>query len=111
MTDNILDRIVDDLRDSGSQYFPEHSEVKAARVVGHTPSPEQYTYEVALDFAAGSERVTAKIYSGQQGGARESQETARTEAQNLKFAYEALKSRELEGVPRPVGTSPTWALW
>ena len=103
MTDNILDRIVDDLRNSGSQYFPEHSEVKAARVVGHTPSPEQYTYEIAVDFADGSERVNAKIYRAGKGGARQPQEIARNEAQNLEFAYEALSSRELGGVPRPVG--------
>jgi hypothetical protein len=103
MTDNVLDRIANDLRKSGTQFFPEHSEVKAVRVVGRTPNPEQYTYELALDFADGSERVSAKIYRAAKGGTRGPQEVAKSEARNLNLAYEALEGSELGGVPRPVG--------
>jgi hypothetical protein len=40
MADQVLDQIVDALRNSGTGYFPEHSELKAVRVVGHTPKPD-----------------------------------------------------------------------
>ena len=50
MSESALDQIVDDLRKSGSKYFPQHSEVRAVRVVGHTPKPDHYTYEIVLDF-------------------------------------------------------------
>ena len=49
MPDSALDLIVEDLRSSGSKYFPQHSDVKTARVVGHTPKPDHYTYEIVLE--------------------------------------------------------------
>ena len=67
MADNTLDHIVDDLRSSGSKYFPQHSEVKAVRVVGHTPKPDHYMYEIVVDFIDASERVNAKLYRGKSG--------------------------------------------
>jgi hypothetical protein len=102
MSDSALDQIVDDLRSSGSKYFPQHSDAKTARVVGHTPKPEHYTYEIVLDFPDGSERVHAKIYRGKSEG-RLPQEAALREAQNLHFAHEVAQRRSLEGVPGPVG--------
>jgi len=102
MSDSALDQIVDDLRGSGSKYFPQHSEVRAARVVGHTPKPDHYTYEIVLDFPDGSERVNAKLYRGR-SGLRSPQEAALCEAQNLYFAYETAQRRALNGVPRPIG--------
>ncbi len=102
MSDSALDQIVNDLRSSGSKYFPQHSEVKAARVVGHTPKPDHYTHEIVLDFPDGSERVNAKLYRGK-NGSRTPQEAALREAENLHFAYETAERRSLTGVPRPVG--------
>ncbi len=102
MSESPLDQIVNDLRSSGSKYFPQHSEVKAARVVGHTPKPDHYTYEIVLDFPDGSERVNAKIYRGK-NGSRSPQESALREAQNLHFADETARRRGLNGVPRPIG--------
>jgi hypothetical protein len=102
MPDSALDLIVEDLRGSGSKYFPQHSDVKAARVVGHTPKPDQYTYEVVLDFPDGSERVNAKLYRGKSAG-RSPQEAALREAQNLQLAHDTSHKRGLDGVPRPVG--------
>ena len=55
------------LRNSGSKYFPQHSEVKAVRVVGHTPKPDHYIYEIVVDFLDASERVNAKLYRGKAG--------------------------------------------
>ena len=102
MPENPLDHIVDHLRSSGFRYFPWNREVTSARVVGHTPKADHYIYEIVLDFADGSERVNAKIYRGKLGG-RSAQELARSEADNLRFAYETAERRKLRGVPRPIG--------
>ncbi len=102
MSDSALDQIVNDLRSSGSKYFPQHSDVRTARVVGHTPKLDHYTYEIVLDFPDSSERVNAKIYRGRSGG-RSPQESALREAQRLHFAHDTAQRRGLNGVPRPVG--------
>jgi len=102
MSDNALDQIVDDLRTSGSKYFPQYSDVKSVRVVGHTPKPEQYSYEVVVDFAEGSERVNAKLHRGK-SGSRTHQDHAKQEAQNLEFAHQSAEKRKLNGIPRPIG--------
>jgi len=102
MAENPLEYIVDHLRNSGSQYFPRTSGVKAARVVGHTPKPDYYIYEIVLDFADRSERVNAKIYRGR-ASSRNVPEQARHETDNLRFAHETAERRKLRGVPRPLG--------
>jgi len=102
MADSALDQIVNDLRSSGSRYFPQHAEAKTARVVGHTPKPDHYTYEIVLDFVDGSERVNAKLYRGK-NGSRSPQEAALREAQSLHFVHETAQRRSLGGVPRPIG--------
>lgn len=102
MADNTLDQIVDDLRSSGSKYFPQHSEVKAVRVVGHTPKPDHYTYEIVVDFNDSSERVNAKLYRGK-SGTKGAHELAGREAQNLQFAHQTSEKRNLKGMPRPIG--------
>ena len=102
MSESALDQIVNDLRSSGSRYFPQHSDAKTARVVGHTPKPDHYTYEIVLDFPDSSERVNAKIYRGR-NGSRSPQDLALREAQNLQFAHDVAQRRGLDGVPRPVG--------
>ncbi len=103
MSDSVLAQIVNSLRSSGSRYFPEHSGLRAVRVVGHTPKPDYYTYEIVLDFERASERVHAKVYRAGKSAARGSQEVASNEAQSLKFAYQASAKKQLSGVPRPVG--------
>lgn len=102
MADNTLDHIVNTLRNSGSKYFPQHSEVKAVRVVGHTPKPDHYIYEIVVDFLDASERVNAKLYRGK-AGSKVPHELAGREAQNLQFAHQTSEKRGLSGVPRPVG--------
>jgi hypothetical protein len=102
MAESALDQIVNGLRSSGCKYFPQHSEVKMARVVGHTPKPDQCTYEIVLDFPDASERVNAKIYRAK-NGSRSPQDSALREAQKLQFAHDTAQRRGLTGVPRPVG--------
>jgi hypothetical protein len=102
MADNVLDQIVEHLRSSSSSHFPHRSELKAVRVVGHTPKADHYIYEIVIDFDEGSERVNAKIYRGKPGS-RAPREQARNEIQNLQFAYQTAAHRTLSGVPRPLG--------
>ena len=101
MSDAVLDQIVDNLRNSGSDWFPDHSETKAVRVVGHTPKPDHYTYEIVMDFADTSERVSAKVYRAAKTGAQP-RELARRELANLQQISERCAGK-LEGVPRPLG--------
>lgn len=103
MSDAVLDQIVDSLRNSGAELFPEHSDLKAVRVVGHTPKTDHYTYEIVLDFANGSERVNAKVYRNGKSGAQTSRELARRELENLQRISEACAKQQLEGVPRAIG--------
>ncbi len=103
MADSVLDQIVQNLQTSVAEYFPEHSELKGVRVVGHTPKPDHYTYEIVMDFADGSERVSAKVYRVSKCGLQAAQELARNEFRNLSFANDAVEKRRLPGVPRPVG--------
>ena len=102
MSESPLDQIVNDLRSSGSKYFQQHSAVKTARVVGHTPKPDHYTYEIVLDFPDVSERVNAKLYRGKNGGWTPP-EAALREAQNLQSAHDTAQRRALNGIPRPIG--------
>ncbi len=103
MSDSVLDRIVDGLRDSGFQHFPEHFQLKDVRVVGHTPKVDYCTYEIVLDFEGGSERVSVKIWRTGKSASGGPQALASNEAQNLRFAHEAFAKQRLRGVPRPVG--------
>jgi hypothetical protein len=103
MSDAVLDQIVDSLRDSGAELFPEHSELKAVRVVGHTPKTDHYTYEIVLDFADGSERVNAKVYRGGKAGAQVSRDLARKELENVQRISQACAEQQLDGVPRAIG--------
>jgi hypothetical protein len=103
MSDTVLDHIVDGLRSSATGLFPEHPELKAVRVVGHTPKPDHYTYEIVLGFADVSERVSAKIYRVGKSGVQPSRELAKAELQNLQRVSRAAVASGLEGIPRPVG--------
>ncbi len=102
MPESVLDLIVGNLRSSGSTYFPQQSEVRAVRVVGHTPKSDHYIYEIVLDFPQGSQRVNAKIYRGK-SGAVGSTELAKRETLNLQCAHLAAEKSRLGGVPRPLG--------
>lgn len=99
---NPLDQIVEQLRNSGSRYFPQYAAVNSARVVGHTPKPDYCTYEIVLDFPASSQRVNAKIYRSR-SGSRSPQELAKDESRNLQFVHQTAERHQLQGVPRPVG--------
>ncbi len=103
MAENGIDQIVAQLRNSSEHFYPERGQASNVRVVGHTPKPEHYIYEIVIDFAAASERVAAKVYRGSKCGALGAQGMARLESKNLQYIYDQFQKRKLNGVPRPLG--------
>jgi len=100
MPSNIIEQIVAELRASANRHYPEHAELRNVRVVGHTPKPQHYIYDVVIDFSDGSERIAAKVYRGAIESARAK---ALTEFHNLSSVYSTFQKKKLTGVPRPVG--------
>ncbi len=103
MAENVMDEIVAELRRSALEMFPGHPELKNVRVVGHTPKTDHYTYDVVVDFADGSERVSAKVYRASKCGPAGAKQMARTEYGNLSHVYKIFEKKGLSGVPRPLG--------
>ncbi len=103
MAENVMDQIVAELRSSATEHFPQHSELKNVRIVGHTPKNDHYIYDVVVDFADGSERVAAKVYRASKCGAQGAREHACVEAANLQRIHALFQKKKLEGVPRPIG--------
>jgi hypothetical protein len=103
MAENVMDQIVAELRRSALEMFSGHPELKNVRVVGHTPKSDHYTYDIVVDFADGSERVSAKVYRASKCGAAGAKQMARTEAGNLGYVYKIFDKKGLAGVPRPLG--------
>ena len=103
MAENVMDQIVSELKRDAPGFYPGLGELRNVRVVGHTPKADHYIYDLALDFAGGSERVAAKVYRASKCGPQGARSRAKTEAANLQRVYEAFQKRRLAGVPRPIG--------
>ncbi len=103
MAENVMDHIVAELRRSAPEYYPQHSELRNVRVVGHTPKSDHYIYDMVIDFADASERVSAKVYRSHKNGPQGARNQARTEAENLQHVYSIFEKKKLNGVPRPLG--------
>ncbi|HEV7553680.1 MAG TPA: phosphotransferase, partial [Candidatus Angelobacter sp.] len=103
MAETVLEQILDDLRSQAMTHYPQRSEFKNLRVVGHTPKNDHFIYDVCVDFADGSERVAVKIYRpGRSNGNAKS--VARQENANLQYVNQTLTAkRKLDGVPRVLG--------
>jgi hypothetical protein len=102
MAENVMDSIVAELNLSAGEYYPQRSELKNVRIVGHTPKTDHYVYDVVMDFINGSERLAAKVYRNK-GGPHTCQDMARRELDSLQYVYKIFEKRKLTGVPRPVG--------
>lgn len=98
-----MDQIVAELRQSAAAYYPGRQELKNVRVVGHTPKPDHYIYDIVVDFADGSERLAAKVYRASKCGQQGARKMAETEAANLERIYQVSRKKKLDGVPRPLG--------
>lgn len=103
MAENAMDQIVAELKQSATAIFPQHTELKNVRVVGHTPKSDHYIYDIVVDFTGGSERVAAKVYRSSKSGPQAARNLARLEAANLEMVYTTFQKRKLSGVPRPIG--------
>ena len=103
MSENVMDLIVTDLRNSGPLYFPHRSELKSVRVVGHTPKADHYIYDMVVDFEDGTERIAAKVYRPTKSHSAGVRGMAKTEADNLNRVFAVFEKRKLSGVPRPIG--------
>ena len=94
MAETVLEQIVATLRTSATEHYPWRNELRNVRVVGHTPKPDHYIYDIALDFADGSERVAAKVYRGAKTHADGAVTKAKTEAANLKAVYKVAEKKK-----------------
>lgn len=103
MAENVVDQIVAELKSSAPQQFPTHGELRSVRIVGHTPKSDHFTYDICIDFADGSERVSAKVYRASKCGQAGARGVAKTENENLSYAYGLFSKKGLTGVPRPLG--------
>ena len=103
MPENVIEQISSELRRTARELYPNHGELKNVRLVGHTPKPEHYIYDIVIDFADGCERVAAKVYRNGKGGPEIARSRARTEDSNLRSIYKTFEKRKLSGVPRPLG--------
>jgi len=102
MSESIMDQVVANLRENAARYYPHHANLRNVRVVGHTPKPDHYIYDIVIDFSDGSERTAAKVYrAGKTSG--KARDLATTELKNLQFAYDIALKKNLDGVPRPLG--------
>jgi len=103
MPDTPLEQIVSDLRANAPKYFPGVNVARNVRVVGHTPKPDHYTYDIAVDLDDRLERVAAKVYRPNKYGAQGVRAMARAEYDNLIRAFQASQRKKFSGVPRPLG--------
>ena len=103
MPENVIDRVVADLRDKAQEYFPESGVPKNVRVVGHTPKLDHFIHDIVVDFESGSKRLAAKVYRGAKSGTPKALTAARTETDNLHHIHEIFAQKRLQGVPRPIG--------
>lgn len=103
MPENVMDQIIADLRQTAPKLFPDHAELKNVRLVGHTPKPDHYIYDIAVDFSDGSERVAAKVYRASRTSAEAARTRAKLEEKNLNHVWKIFEKKKLGGVPRPLG--------
>ena len=103
MPESVMDLIVADLKASGPQYYPQHSDLRNVRVVGHTPKTDHYIYDIVIDFADGSERLAAKVYRSAKLGQQGARNLAKTESGNLNQVFAVFDKKRMSGVPRPIG--------
>ncbi len=103
MSENVMDQIAGELKNSGSQWFPEMGETRGVRIVGHTPKTDHYIYDLVADFANGSERLAAKLYRASKCGQAGARTLAAAETAHLQSVWNVASEKKLAGVPRPIG--------
>jgi hypothetical protein len=103
MAENAIDQIQAELRNSALQLYPNGGELRNLRIVGHTPKNDHFIYDICIDFANRGERVAAKVYRSTKCGQQGARAVAKTENENLAYAYSVFTKKGLTGVPRLLG--------
>ena len=103
MPDSVMEEVVSELRSNGERYYPQHGTPRNVRIVGHTPKPDHYIYDLVVDFNEGIERVAAKVYRQNKCGPRGASGMAQLEHGNLTRVYNAFQKKKQGGVPKPLG--------
>jgi hypothetical protein len=103
MPENVMDQIFAELRSNGAQWFAEKGEVRAVRVVGHTPKTDHYIYDLVVDFANGNERLAVKLYRASKAGHAGARSMAAEETAHLNSIWSVANEKKLSGIPRPIG--------
>jgi len=103
MAENAIDQIQAELRNAALQLYPNSGQLRNLRIVGHTPKNDHFIYDICIDFANRGERVAAKIYRSTKCGQQGARAVAKTENENLAYAYSVFTKKGLNGVPRLLG--------
>jgi hypothetical protein len=98
-----MDVIAAEIKTKGPEWYPEHGDARAVRIVGRTPKPDHYNYEFVVDFAHASERLAAKMYWPGKSGEAGVRRVAATETGHLNTIWRIAQAKGLAGVPRPLG--------
>jgi hypothetical protein len=99
-----MEQIAAEIKSRSLEWYPERGEAKAVRIVGHTPKTDHYIYDLVVDFAdGGSERLAAKVYRPSKTGVAAARRVAAAENAHLDSIWRIAHSRDLNGIPRPVG--------
>lgn len=103
MSDSGMEQIAAEIKSKAAEWYPEHGEVHTVRIVGRTPKPDHYHYDLVVDFAHGSERLAAKIYWAAKSAAAGVRRVAAAETEHLNLIWLIAQARGLAGIPRPLG--------
>lgn len=103
MPESTIDQIAVEIRSRGIQWYPERGEARAVRIVGHTPKSDHYIYELVVDFAIGTERLSAKLYRAGKSGQAGARQLAAAENEHLRSIWSIASEKNLPGIPQPMG--------
>jgi hypothetical protein len=98
-----MEQIAGEIQSKSAEWYPEHGEVCAVRVVGHTPKTDHYIYDLVVDFANSTERLSAKLYRTGKNGQTGARDLATAENKNMRSIWAVANAKNLSGIPRPMG--------
>jgi hypothetical protein len=103
MKDDGIDQIAAEIKIRSREWYPERCEATAIRIVGRTPKGDHHIYDLAVEFAQGSERLAVKLYRAGKSGEAEALRVAAVENAHLISMWSLAQAKGLTGVPRPLG--------
>ena len=104
MPDNVMEQIAGEIRSSSAEWYPERGEVRAVRIVGHTPKTDHYIYDLWLILRTAASVLPAKLYRTGKTGQAGARDLAAAENAHLRSIWSiAHRQKNLSGIPRPMG--------